>query len=75
MNNFIKQAQEIKEELISWRRTIHNNPEVGAVLPETKAYVMNKLKEFGYLNSEGTMIEEYVVPGVDYVKDLIENLD
>ncbi|MBM6837310.1 amidohydrolase [Clostridium saudiense] len=48
MNNFIKQAQEIKEELISWRRTIHNNPEVGAVLPETKAYVMNKLKEFGY---------------------------
>ena len=48
MNNFIKQAQEIKEELISWRRKIHNNPEVGAVLPETKAYVMNKLKEFGY---------------------------
>ena len=48
MNNFIKQAEEIKDELINYRRTIHNNPEVGAVLPETKAYIMNKLKEFGY---------------------------
>ena len=48
MNNFKKQAEEIKDELINYRRTIHNNPEVGAVLPETKAYIMNKLKEFGY---------------------------
>lgn len=52
MNNFKKQAEEIKDELINYRRTIHNNPEVGAVLPETKAYIMNKLKEFGYNPTE-----------------------
>ena len=48
MNDFIRQAQEIKNDLITYRRTMHNNPEVGAELPQTKAYVMNKLREFGY---------------------------
>ena len=52
MNDFIKQAQLIKDDLINYRRTIHNNPEVGPELPETKAYVMNKLKEFGYEPTE-----------------------
>lgn len=48
MNKIMKQAENLKEELIEIRRTIHSNPEIGAVLPKTKAYVMNKLKEFGY---------------------------
>ena len=48
MNEFINQAKAIKEELITFRRTIHNNPEVGSSLPKTKAYVIDKLKEFGY---------------------------
>ena len=48
MNNITEQAKAIKEELIDIRRTIHSNPEVGAVLPKTKTYVMDKLKEFGY---------------------------
>ena len=48
MNEIINQAKAIKEELVTFRRTIHSNPEVGAVLPKTKAYVMDKLKEFGY---------------------------
>ena len=48
MNEIINQAKAIKEDLINIRRTIHSNPEVGAVLPKTKAYVMEKLKEFGY---------------------------
>ena len=52
MNNFIKEAEEIKEELINYRRKIHNNPEVGAILPETKNYIINKLKEFGYYPKE-----------------------
>ncbi|MDO4926584.1 MAG: M20 family metallopeptidase [Turicibacter sp.] len=52
MNPFIQQAQLIKEELINYRRIIHENPEVGAVLPKTKAFVMNKLKEFGYEPTE-----------------------
>ena len=48
MNEFIQQANAIKDELISYRRTIHSSPEVGGNLPKTKAFVMNKLKEFGY---------------------------
>ena len=48
MNEINNQAKAIKEDLINIRRTIHSNPEVGAVLPKTKAYVIEKLKEFGY---------------------------
>lgn len=52
MNSFIEQAQVIKEELVNYRRIIHQNPEVGAVLPKTKTFVINKLKEFGYNPTE-----------------------
>lgn len=48
MNDFLKEAKQIKEELIEYRRTIHRNPEVGSDLPKTKTFVLNKLKEFGY---------------------------
>lgn len=52
MNEFMNQAQLIKDELIEYRRFIHENPEVGAELPKTKAFVMNKLMEFGYEPAE-----------------------
>lgn len=48
MNEIMNQAKAIKEDLISFRRTIHSNPEVGESLPKTKFYVIEKLKEFGY---------------------------
>ncbi|CEO06091.1 M20 metallopeptidase family protein [Paraclostridium sordellii] len=48
MENFIKQAKLIKEDVLNYRRTIHSNPEVGDKLPKTKAFVMDKLREFGY---------------------------
>ena len=48
MNKFMEQAKSIKDEIVGYRRTIHQNPEVGAELPKTKAYVIEKLKEFGY---------------------------
>ncbi|MDU6113136.1 MAG: M20 family metallopeptidase [Paeniclostridium sordellii] len=48
MENFMKQAKLIKEDLLNYRRTIHSNPEVGDKLPKTKAFVMDKLREFGY---------------------------
>ena len=48
MNKFIDQANLIKNDIIEFRRTIHRNPEVGDKLPKTKAYVIDKLKEFGY---------------------------
>ena len=48
MNKIMEQAIAIKEDIVSYRRTIHANPEVGAKLPMTKKFVMDKLKEFGY---------------------------
>lgn len=48
MNKFIEQAKLIKEDMIVYRRTIHSNPEVGAKLPKTKTYVMDKLIKLGY---------------------------
>lgn len=48
MKEILNQAKAIKDDLINMRRTIHSNPEVGDSLPKTKAYVMEKLKEFGY---------------------------
>lgn len=48
MENFVKAANEMKNELIEIRRTLHQNPEVGRVLPKTKQFVMHKLTEYGY---------------------------
>ena len=48
MNKIMEQAMAIKDDIISYRRTIHANPEVGTELPMTKAFVMDKLREFGY---------------------------
>lgn len=45
--NYLTRANELKEETILNRRYIHQNAEVGLDLPKTKAYVMNKLKEYG----------------------------
>lgn len=52
MENFIKQAESIKDDIVSYRRTIHNNPEVGDKLPKTKAYVIDKLREMEYEPTE-----------------------
>lgn len=41
-------AQEIKQEILADRRTIHQHPEVGTHLPITKAYVIKRLTELGY---------------------------
>ena len=48
MNKFMEQAIAIKDDIVEYRRVIHSNPEVGAELPKTKDYVMDKLREFGY---------------------------
>ena len=47
MNKIMEQAIAIKDDIVSYRRTIHANPEVGTELPMTKKFVMDKLKEFG----------------------------
>lgn len=48
MNSILEQARQQKEEMVQIRRTIHQNPEVGDSLPRTKAFVMEKLREYGY---------------------------
>ncbi len=45
--DFYKRALELKDEIIGDRRFIHAHAETGLDLPETKAYVMEKLKEYG----------------------------
>lgn len=52
MNQILEQAKQMKDEIISYRRILHQNPEVGDTLPKTKAFVMDKLKEFGYNPTE-----------------------
>ena len=46
MNDY-QRACELKEETIANRRYIHEHAEVGLELPQTRAYVMEKLKEYG----------------------------
>ena len=44
MNEY-ERALELKEETIANRRFLHENAETGLHLPETKAFVMKKLKK------------------------------
>ncbi|WP_050614178.1 M20 metallopeptidase family protein [Bacillus testis] len=48
MNKYLESARAMKDELIQYRREIHQHPEVGDDLPQTTKFVMDKLKEFGY---------------------------
>lgn len=45
--NYYERALELKDETIENRRHIHKNAETGLDLPKTKAYVMEKLTEYG----------------------------
>lgn len=48
MTDFIKEAEKIEEEVISWRRTLHQYPELLLDLPETTAFVIKHLTQMGY---------------------------
>ena len=48
MSELLEQAKALATELVRWRRHIHENPEVSAVLPETCAYVTEELRKMGY---------------------------
>lgn len=39
---------ELKDELVGYRRYLHQCPELSFDLPQTRAFVLEKLKEFGY---------------------------
>ena len=52
MNQIMENAKQLQDELIEIRRTIHQNLEAGKSLPQTKAFVMKKLEEYGYQPKE-----------------------
>ena len=48
MTDYRKEAEAIREEIVTNRRTIHGYAELGLDLPKTAAYVMEQLKSYGY---------------------------
>lgn len=48
MNNFLESALAIKQEIFDNRIAIHRFAELGFDLPQTMAFVIQKLKEYGY---------------------------
>ena len=43
MINIIEEAKKLQEDIVCWRRYLHQIPEVGLDLPKTAAYVAEKL--------------------------------
>lgn len=54
--DFLKMAQEIKDDLIKWRRGLHQIPEIGLELPQTTDYICKVLDEMevDYQRAYGT---------------------
>lgn len=50
--DFLQQAQDLLPQMISWRRVLHQHPEVGMELPHTTAFVMDTLSQLGYTPRE-----------------------
>lgn len=48
MNTLFEEANGLHEEMVSWRRHLHENPEISMELPKTTSFVMGKLTEMGY---------------------------
>jgi len=48
MKYLVKEAQAMQNELVAWRRTLHQNAEIGMELPKTISFVKGKLEEMGY---------------------------
>ena len=45
--NYYERALALREETVAHRRYLHTNAEVGLIMPKAKAYVMEKLAEYG----------------------------
>lgn len=46
-NNFLKEASDLQEKLLQWRRSLHQMPETGIHLPRTMGYIDQQLTEMG----------------------------
>ena len=47
VNVFAQEAQGLQEKLVQWRRALHRMPETGITLPQTMAYLKERLEEMG----------------------------
>lgn len=45
--NYLEEANKIYDDLVSYRRTLHENPEVGFELPKTIKFITERLTEWG----------------------------
>ena len=52
MNKALEWSQEIRQEIIDWRRHLHTIPELGLELPQTVAFVKSKLDQWGVSYTE-----------------------
>lgn len=48
MVDFIKEAETIQQQVVLWRRDLHQCPELLLDLPKTSAYVERELQKMGY---------------------------
>lgn len=48
MDIWLKKAQALQEEMVGWRRFLHENAESGFALQTTEAFVRERLEEMGY---------------------------
>lgn len=44
-DQILQEAEDMREELIKWRRSLHKIPELGLALPDTTAFVKERLSE------------------------------
>lgn len=75
VEQWIQQNKETNDELKEMRRYLHQNAEVGSVLPVTQAYIIKKLTSWGYhpvMNPNGSI---YVVAGKKEGKVLLLRSD
>lgn len=54
-------AERLSEQVIAWRRDLHQMPELGVDLPKTSAYVMKQLDEMGVEYESGVGLEHAIV--------------
>ena len=60
-----EEAKEIQDQLVTWRRALHQMPELGCKLPETTAYIAGELEKMG--------ISHQVYPEISCITALIGN--
>lgn len=52
MKKIVERAESLQDWIVSHRRYLHENPEIGMQLPKTTAYVRAQLEEMGYAPQE-----------------------